>query len=194
MAHYSVALGGNKRNFPQWDELYSSGNSAGNIKYTPHHAVREFVLPLDFNGSHNDWAAYFNMTLPTKKPEVNDTFDWYFLNEGTEVHRLVVHNKRAAAVVLEFQGYDSTGAMVGSAITADLNTVGYTGLGEDLKQKWVKNGFMRVKLVSGDMREACFSTFIKLTDFNSAKECGCAPVICDVETPAPGCFTPTPQV
>lgn len=195
MAHYSVALGGNKRNFPGWDNLYASGNTAGDIRYTPHHAVRQFVLPMDFDGSAGDWNAYFKMELPTGKPEVGDTFDWYWLNEGTEVKRFVIHNKKAAAgVTVQFQMYDSTGATVGAPIVGDLADVGFINLAAAIDEAMPLNGTMRMKVVGGDLRLACFSTFIELTDFRSAKGCGCAPIVCDTPDPEPICFTPTPQI
>lgn len=195
MAHYSVALGGNKRNFPGWDNLYASGNTKGDIRYTPHHAVRQFVLPMDFDGTAGDWVAYFNMELPTGKPEVGDTFDWYWINEGTEVKRFVIHNKRAAAgVEVEFQMFDDAGAPVGAAIAADLSTVGFINLGTAVDEGMPTNGTVQMKVVAGDLREACFSTFVELTDFRSAKGCTCAPIICDVELPDPSCFTPVPQI
>jgi len=193
MAHYSVALGGNKRNFPGWDNLYASGNTVGDIRYTPHHAVREFVLPMDFDGSAGDWNAYFNMELPTGKPEVGDTFDWYWLNEGTEVNRFVIHNKTAApGVQVSFQMYDSLGVAVGPAIPADLSTPGFINLGVPLDVAMPLNGTVRMTVVAGDLRLACFSTFIELTDFRSAKGCNCAPIVCDTPVPEPLCFTPTP--
>jgi hypothetical protein len=195
MAHYSVALGGNKRNFPGWDNLYASGNTAGDIRYTPHHAVRQFVLPMDFDGSAGDWNAYMRMELPTGKFEVGDTVSWYWINEGTEVKRFVIHNKTAApGVKVEFQLRDKTGAAVGAPIVADLATAGFINLGEAVDEAMLTNGTVEMKLVSGDLRTACFSTFIELTDFRSAKGCNCAPIICDTPDPEPICFTPTPQI
>jgi len=195
MAHYSVALGGDKRNFPGWDNLYASGNSKGDIRYTPHHAVRQFVLPMDFDGTAGDWNAYFKMELPTGKPEEEDTFDWYWLNEGTEVKRFVIHNKRAAEdVEVEFQMYDDAGNTVGDAIAADLSEIGFINLGEAVDTAMPTNGTVVMKIVAGDLREACFSTFIELTDFRSGKYCTCAPIICDPEIPDAECFTPVPQI
>jgi hypothetical protein len=195
MAHYSVALGGDKRNFPGWDNLYASGNTKGDIRYTPHHAVRQFVLPMDFDGARYDWQSYFKMELATGKPEEGDTFDWYWLNEGTEVKRFVIHNKVAAeGVEVEFQMYDNAGAPVGAAIAADLSEVAFINLGEAVDTAMPTNGTVQMKVVAGDLRTACFSTFIELTDFRSAKACSCAPIICDVELPDPGCFNPIPQI
>lgn len=195
MAHYSVALGGNKRNFPGWDNLYASGNTRGDIRYTPHHAVRQFVLPMDFDGAAYDWNSYFKMELATGKPEVDDTFDWYWINEGTEVKRFVIHNKTAAAgVEVEFQMFDDTGATVGPAIAADLSVIGFINLAEPVDVGMPTNGTMTMKVVAGDLRLACFTTNIELTDFRSAKGCNCAPIVCDVPDPDPLCFNPTPQI
>jgi hypothetical protein len=58
MARYGIALGGNKRNWPMWDNLYASGNTAGDIKYAAHLKVRDYVLPLEFDGQDCDWQAY----------------------------------------------------------------------------------------------------------------------------------------
>lgn len=195
MAHYSVALGGNKRNFPGWDNLYASGNTAGDIRYTPHHAVRQFVLPMDFDGTAGDWNAYMRMELPTGKFEVGDTVSWYWINEGTEVKRFVIHNKTAAAgVTVQFQLRDAAGAAVGAPITAALSATGFINLGTAVDEAMPTNGTVEMKLVAGDLRLACFSTFIELTDFRSAKGCNCAPIICDTPDPEPICFTPTPQI
>lgn len=191
MAHYSVAQGGNKRNFPGWDNLFASGNTAGDIRYTPHHAIRQFHLPVEFNGTSSDWQSYFNMELPTKKPEVGDTFDWYWINGGTVIDTFVVHNKRPANVVLEFSVMNAAGTVVGTPVTADLNTVGFVNLGVVMGVPMPTNGALQVKLVSGDMREACFGTVVQLTDYASTQQCGCAPVVCDAEFPEPTCFSPT---
>jgi hypothetical protein len=190
MAHYSVAVGGNKRHFA-WDNLYASGNTAGDIRYTPHHAVRQFVLPMDFNGTNQDWQAYFNMEVANGTPLVGDTFDWYWLNNGTEVKRLVVHNRRAApGVAVAFTIRDAAGAVVGAPIAADLSVEGYINLGVAVDAAMPTNGTVQMEVVAGDIRGACFSTFVELTDFHSDKHCGCAPVACDTPMPEPVCFTP----
>jgi hypothetical protein len=95
---------------------------------------------------------------------------------------------------VQFQLRDAAGAAVGAPITAALSATGFINLGTAVDEAMPTNGTVEMKLVAGDLRLACFSTFIELTDFRSAKGCNCAPIICDTPDPEPICFTPTPQL
>jgi hypothetical protein len=191
MANYSIAKGGNKRNF-YWDNLYASANTFGNIKYDAALPTRHRQLPLHFDGGHGNWRSWAKMELPTGKLVANDTLDIFWINEGTEVHKTVVNVKGTkAGVTGKFQLVDNTGALVGAAMNVDFGVAGYTGLGgANTNTAMLKNGSLRFTLLTGNIMDVCFDVVTSLTSFWLEDACSCATPICDVPSPAPDCFTP----
>jgi hypothetical protein len=153
--------------------------------------------------------------MTTGAPVAGDTFDWYFLNEGTEIERIVIHNKRAApGLTVELRAYAYDGTPMTAPVTYNLATAGFLGLGTPIRgvgpvsgaqgaeQATVDvpvhagiphNGVLQLKVVAGDLTQACFTSFLTLTDYYSAKGCACEVVECDVNFPDPLCFNPAPQ-
>jgi hypothetical protein len=188
---HTIALGGNKRNFPGWDNIYSSGNTAGDIKYAGHLMVRHRVPLLHVDFSRNDWQSWLHMESPTGTILAADTdaLDVVFLNKGSFINRIVVEHKMAlAGVTASAQVYDNTGATVGPAMAIDFSTAGYTHLA--IGQMMQKGGTLRITPVLGDLATACFTAMVDLTTFSTDYECGCAPAPCNVVTPDPLCFVP----
>ena len=196
MAHYGIALGGNKRNFPGWDNLYASGNTAGDIKYSGHMMVRHKAPVFDFDGTSSQWQSYFKMETPNQKYLVGDFVDVHWINQGTHINRIVVQNKTAASAgtAIKVRVRDSAGAVVGPVMTVDLTVVGYTGLGgANIDVAMPLNGAVEIELTGGDLTTACFAIGVDLVTFASATQCGCIAVPCDSPAPAAQCFTAVPQ-
>lgn len=190
--NYGLALGGNKRNFP-WDNILASANTAGDINYAGHIPERHFVLPYEFDGASFGIREWMHMETPTGNVVVGDTIDTAYINEGSQIRTLVIHNKRVATgTTVSFRFVNNeTGAPIGVAFPVDLAVVGYTGLGvADLKLPIPVNASLRMTLVSGDLRLACFGVFTELVDFKSRHDCGCAPLDCiPPALPTPNCFS-----
>lgn len=191
MARYSIALGGNKRNW-FWDNLYASANTAGNIKYAAHMMTRHKGPMMEFDGGGHNMQSYYKQEMAGGTPQVNDEFDFVWLNSGTDVRAIYIHNKVAAAGTrIAVQVRDSsTGALVGAATTVDLSTVGFTKVtGGGLLQN---NAAAQVVLKAGDLTATCFGYVVDLFTAYSEAPCSCAPVACAVPMPDPTCFNPTP--
>lgn len=192
--NFGLALGGNKRNFA-WDNILASGNTAGDINYAGHIPERHFVLPYDFDGGSFGIREWMRMETPTGNVVAGDTIDTAYINEGSQIRTVVIHNKKAAAgTTVSFRFVNTaTGAPIGTAIPVDLSVVGYTGLGvADMKLPIPANASLRMTLVGGDLRAACFGVFTELVDFKSRTDCGCAPLDCDSPPlPPANCFSPS---
>ncbi len=190
MARYGIALGGNKRNWPMWDNLYASGNTAGDIKYAAHLKVRDYVLPLEFDGQDCDWQAYVEQEVAGGMFTVGDVVDTHWINEGTHINRVVLHNKRAVpGLTLDAQFFDTAGVAVGPVIALNLATEGFTGLGGPGNNiAMPKNGSLQIKITAGVLEDACFGLYVDLVDFKSQHPCVCPVEKCDVPDPTPECF------
>jgi hypothetical protein len=192
--NFGIALGGNKRNFP-WDNILASANTAGDLNYAGHIPERHFVIPREFDGTSFEVREWLRMETPTGNVVANDTLDLIYINEGSQVRTVVVHNKKVApGTTVSFRFVNNTtGAPIGAAIPVDLAVLGYTGLGvADLKLPIPANASLRMTLVGGDLRTSCFGVFVELVDFKSRKDCGCMPLDCDVPPlPTPNCFSAT---
>lgn len=191
--NFQMALGGNKRNFP-WDNILASLNTKGDINYAGHLATRHFVLPYEFDGAELGIRRWMKMETPTGNVLVTDSITVAYINEGTEVRKVVFHNKVAtagASVRVEIVN-PTTAAVIGAPFTVDLSVVGHTGLGgADINLAIPVNAELRIVLLAGDLRTACFAVFTDLVDFKSRFPCDCAPIDCDVPAlPAANCFTP----
>ncbi len=193
MARYGIAQGGNKRNFPEWDNLYSSARN-GFIHYASHLMTRHKVIPLNFDGSHPNWQSYFKQETPTGSPALNDEFDMVWLNVGSFVNAVVIQNKRVgpAGTTVSVRIEDTAGVVVAAPVTVDLAVLGWTRIPVDVML--TQNASVVVKHTAGpasSLEETCFTVFADLVNFYSEHECSCTTVFCDVQMPDPLCFTPT---
>jgi hypothetical protein len=189
MARYGIAQGGDKRNFPQWDNLYSSARH-GFIHYASHLMTRHKVIPLNFDGAHGTWTNYFKQEVAGGFPQVNDEFDVLWLNAGSHMSRIAIHNKNAAAgVTATVRIEDTAGVVVSPPVVLNLATAGWVNIPLDVFL--VQNASVVIKLTAGDLRDTCFTVFASLENYFSEHECSCAAVACDVPMPSPVCFTPT---
>ena len=192
--NYGIARGGNKRNFPGWDNIYASSNTAGNIKYAGHLTTRHYVVPLHVDFGATDWQNWLHMESQngTLLAANNDSLDLVWLNAGTQLNRIVIEHKKALpGVTASVQVHDETGATVGAPLVVDFSVAGYTGLGgEELNLGMPKNGYVRMKAVTGDLATTCFTVMVDLVTFYTDFNCGCEPAPCVVTMPTPDCFVP----
>lgn len=196
MARYGIAQGGSKRNFPEWDNLYSSSRE-GFIHYASHLMTRHKVIPLNFDGSHSTWHSYFKQELPTGHPVLNDEFDMVWLNVGSYVTAVVIQNKRVApaTTAVQVRIEDTAGVIVHAPVTVDMTVQGWTRI--PVGKMLTQNASVVVKFSAGPdgaMEETCFTVFADLTNFYSEHECVCVTPFCDVPMPDPTCFTPLPSL
>ena len=191
MANYGIALGGNKRNFPGWDNMYASANSAGDIKYDGALPTRSWQIGMHFDGVRGDWQSWLKQETPTGTLAVGDTLDFVWINEGTEVHKSVINvRKLALGVTGVFQLFTAAGAPVGAAIPVDFGVLGFVCLvGADKNIAMTENGSLRFTLKTGDLTLTCFDVVTSLTSFKLDETCSCAPPPCAVPTPQPLCFS-----
>jgi hypothetical protein len=191
--NYGIARGGNKRNFPGWDNIYASSNTAGNIKYAGHLTRRNFQPFLHVDFGSTDWQNWLQMESQTGTllAADNDSLDVIWLNAGTQLNRIVVEHKKATpGVTASVQVYDETGATVGDPLLVDFATPGYTGLGgAELNLGMPKNGYVRMTAVTGNLATVCFTVMADLVTFYTDFTCGCEPAPCVVTIPEPDCFT-----
>jgi hypothetical protein len=193
MARYGIAQGGNKRNFPQWDNLYSSARE-GFIHYASHLMTRHKVIPLNFDGAHGNWHSYFKQEMPSGHPVLNDEFDMLWLNAGSRINSIVIHNKvvAPAATAVTVRIEDTAGVVVLAAVTVPLTTAGWVSIPVNLLL--TQNASVVVKHTAGpagSLEQTCFTVFADLVNYYSEHECSCATTFCDVTMPNPVCFTPT---
>jgi hypothetical protein len=192
MALYSIARGGNKRNFPMLgDHMYSTANTYGDIKYDGALPRRHLQLYTHFDGGTADIRNFVRMETPGNKFLPNDMINFAWINEGTEVHKWVVNVKgNVAGVTGKFQLYDEAGVTVGAAMNVDFAVKGYTGLGgADKNIAMPTNGTLRFTLLTGALDAVCFDIVTSLTSYKLEDTCSCNPPPCDVPTPEPVCFS-----
>jgi hypothetical protein len=200
MAVYGVALGGNKRNWPGWDNLYASGNTAGRIDYSAHLKNRHKGLPFVWNGAGDDWQNWLHQETPNGELVVGDELITHWISEGTNVEAIYIHNKVAAAgnptatppappVTIEVSVVDATGAVVGPVTPVALSATGFTKI--DVDTLFQTNSQIRVKVTGGDFTTACLAIIADLFNAFDEHPCSCFVPGCEVPTPEPQCFTPS---
>jgi hypothetical protein len=210
MAVYGVALGGNKRTggmWPGYSNLYASGNTAGNIDYAAHLKTRHKGLPFVWNGAGDDWQSWLHQETATGTLLVGDQLQTHWLNEGTNVEALYIHNKVAAAAAtpgnatavppvlptaatsIRVEIVNAAGVVVGTPATVNLTVPGFSKVPVGLLLQ--TNSFVRVTLLGGDLTTACFAAFADLFNAFDEHPCSCFVPGCDVPTPSPECFTPS---
>jgi hypothetical protein len=125
---------------------------------------------------------------------LNDEFDMLWLNAGSHVDRIVIHNKRVApaltAVTVRIE--DTAGVVLVPAVTVPLTVAGWVTVPVNLML--TQNASVVVKHTAGptgSLEETCFTIFADLVNYYSEHECSCQTVFCDVQMPSPVCFTPT---
>jgi hypothetical protein len=192
MALYSIARGGNKRNFPMLgDHMYSTANTFGNLKYDGALPRRHLQLYTHFDGGTADIRNFVRQETPGNKFLPTDMINLAWINEGTEVHKWVVNVKGiAAGTTGEFQLYNDLGVAVGPVVAVDFAVKGYVNLGgADDNVAMPTNGTLRLKLLTGSLEEACFDIVTSLTSYYLEDACSCNPPPCDVPAPTPMCFS-----
>jgi len=192
MARYGIAQGGNKRNFPEWDNLYSSARD-GFIHYASHLMTRHKVIPLNFDGGHPNWQSYFKQEVAGGKLVQDDELDMVWLNAGSFVNRVVVQNKRipGGTTTIEVRVQAEDGTVLVAPVAVPLTALGWQVI--PVNAMLSKNASVVMKVTGADpeMDEVCLTVFAELVNFNSEHECSCLSSPCDVLLPNPVCFTPT---
>ena len=188
MARYGIALGGNKRNFPEWDNLYASGNTAGFIHYAAHLMTRHKVLPVNLDFNHPNWHSWMKQEVAGGALVVGDILDVVWINPGTHVEKIAVHKKNAdAATVVTVRLRDDLGAVIGTDFDVQLGALGAFHV-QAIGQTFQRAGSVQIVLKTGSLEGACFALMTELVNFYSEYGCACDNVACDVPVPVPTCF------
>ncbi|MGL5248466.1 MAG: hypothetical protein ACRC8U_09750 [Brooklawnia sp.] len=193
MARYGIALGGDKRNFPEWDNLYASGNGAGFIHYASHLMARHKVLPFNFDHDHPNWQSWLKQEVAGAALVVNDIVDVMWINPGTLVEHIAIHKKKlsGAPCVVTVRLRDNTGATIGTDFDVDLGSTAPAGVTyhvQGISAIFQKPGSVQLLLKTGSLEHTCFSVFTSLVNFHSEHGCSCDVEVCEVPTPTPTCF------
>ena len=192
MARYGIAQGGDKRNFPEWDNLYASGRN-GFIHYASHLMTRHKVIPMNFDGAHPNWQSYFKQEVAGGALVQNDELDMVWLNAGSFVNRIVVQNKRipggVTTITMRVEAEDGT--VLVPTVAVPLTALGWTVIPVNAMISKNASVVMKVTGATPEMSEVCITVFADLVNFYSEHECSCLSSPCDVPMPNPVCFTPT---
>lgn len=193
MARYGIALGGDKRNFPEWDNLYASGNNAGFIHYASHLMSRHKVLPFNFDHDHPNWQSWLKQEVAGGVLAVNDIVDVVWINPGTLVQHIAIHKKKLsdAAAVVTVRLRDETGATIGTDFDVDLGATAPANTPyhvQGVERLFQRGGSVQLLLKTGSLEHTCFSLFTSLLNFHSEHGCSCDVAACAVPIPVPVCF------
>ena len=193
MARYGIALGGDKRNFPEWDNLYASANGAGFIHYASHLMARHKVLPFNFDYDHPNWQSWLKQEVAGATLVVNDIVDVMWINPGTLVEHISIHKKKTSTgpAVVTVRLRDDTGATIGTDFDVDLGATASPTAPYQVQaigQMFQRAGSVQLVLKTGSLDHTCFSVFTSLVNFHSEHGCSCDTEVCDVPTPVPTCF------